>query len=357
MKSFLIALFSALLLFLSHGCSSSDSEKNNADLAVKTNAIEEVASIKGQQLTGVTVTQNERIFVNFPRWRAGVTASVAEIVGENEFVPYPNPQWNSWKLNHPLSDSVFVAVQSVVAAQNKLYVVDTRNPLFEGVIDSPKIFVFNLNNNTLEKTYTLDSAAFHPDSYVNDVRIDTQKKYAYFTDSNHPGLIVLNLSTGVSKRVLDQHPSTKSEVDFLTINGKKWNNTVHSDGIALDQPNGILYFHALTGYHLYSVPTDSLTVGTKNGLENAVQRIAKTAAPDGMIFHNNHIYFADLENHQIRKINVSSLKDELVVEGDSVKWADTFSIFDGYLYYTNSRIHEAGNDVSNLVFSVNRVKI
>jgi hypothetical protein len=40
--------------------------------------------------------------------------------------------------------------------------------------------------------------------------------------------------TGKSTRVLDNHFSTKAEQSYLTFDNKKWENTINSDGIALD---------------------------------------------------------------------------------------------------------------------------
>lgn len=318
--------------------------------------IAQVASIKGQQLTGVTVSNN-RVFVNFPRWRKDIKFSVAEVDKNKNFTAYPNEQWNSWKVGQPVTDSIFVAVQSVVASNDLLYVVDTRNPLFHGVIDEPIVYVFDLNTNQLVRTYKLSKEAFHKDSYINDIRIDNQNDYAYCTDSGNSGLVIINLKTGKAKRVLDEHASTQSEQAFLTINGKKWNNSVHSDGIALDTKNGLLYYHALTGYNLYAIPVETLINGSEEAIENSVQLIAKTSAPDGMIVHNDMLYYADLEHHKIMQMDLRTKVISTLIEGDKVKWADTFSVEDGFLFYTNSRIHEAGSDISNLVFTVNKMKL
>jgi hypothetical protein len=55
----------------------------------------------------------------------------------------------------------------VVAFENKLYVLDTRSPLFGARRTSP--FVFNLSDNKLEKTYTLQKTVIIH-SYINDLR-------------------------------------------------------------------------------------------------------------------------------------------------------------------------------------------
>ncbi|OHX63850.1 L-dopachrome tautomerase-related protein [Flammeovirga pacifica] len=317
-----------------------------------------VAAFEGQQVTGVTVSTNGRIFANFPRWRKGVMSSVIEVDQKGSKKAFPNTKWNDWKIGKQISDSTFIAVQSVVAFEDDLYVLDTRNPLFEGVIGAPKVFVFDLKNNQLKKTYSLTPGTYHPESYVNDLRIDKKNHKAYFTDSGHAGLIILDLTTGNCQRVLDNHFSTKAETDHLTFGSTKWKNIVHSDGIALDTKNDLLYFHSLTGYSLYSVPTSTLLIGSEKDIEESVSFVMKTPAPDGMIFdQKGFLYLGDLEHDRIMKINPKSHDMTVFVEGSKVKWADTFSIHNGQLYYTNSRINEAGNDVSTIEFSIYKVQL
>ena len=355
MKSYQFYFFLLLLVLL--GCQGASKKEGKVSKPMEQEAqVQQVAEIQGQQLTGVAIYK-KRLFVNFPRWRENVTHSVSEIVSNNEFVPYPNQRWNSWQLGNPVNDSVFVAVQSVVALNGLLYVIDTRNPEFKGVIGQPIIFVFDLTTNQLVERYKLPETAFHSNSYINDLRIDLKRKYAYFTDSGNPGLVLLNLENGATKRVLEGHVSTTSEMDVLTINNKEWKNTVHSDGIAFDPTTGMLYYHALTAYNLYAISVDILINETPQNIEQSVQLVKKTAAPDGMIVHKEVLYYADLENHKIMQLNLTTNTVTVLVEGDAIKWADSFAIEEDYLYYTNSRIHEAQAGVSDLVFSVNRVKL
>ena len=86
--------------------------------------------------------------------------------------------------------------------------------------------------------------------------------------------------------------------------------------------------------------------------------IAKTSAPDGMIIDNlGNLFLADLENNKIIKLDVSSGNTTVAAEGEKVKWADTFSIYNNELFYTNSRINEAKGDISEMEFSINKIKI
>jgi hypothetical protein len=84
------------------------------------------------QVTGVTVSEEGRIFVNFPRWSEDVPVSVAEIMNDGSIKPYPNNEWNAWR-NAKMSDMSpkdhFVTVQSVFADQKgSLWVVDPAAP-------------------------------------------------------------------------------------------------------------------------------------------------------------------------------------------------------------------------------------
>jgi hypothetical protein len=55
-----------------------------------------------------------------------------EITKDNQKSAYPNEEWNSWEMVAQLKIK-FIGVQSVVAFENKLYVLDTRSPLFGAV--------------------------------------------------------------------------------------------------------------------------------------------------------------------------------------------------------------------------------
>lgn len=324
----------------------------------KATQIEKVASFMGQQVTGVTVSDQGRIFTSFPRWRNTVENSVVEVRQDGSFFPYPDRHWNEWRPGLPVSDSVFVAVQSVLAFNDKLYVLDTRNPLWKGVVDTPRIFVFNIANYQLEDILLLSENSYKSNSYTNDLRIDQKHGAIYMTDSNAPGLIIYDLKTRKSRRVLDAHYSTSAETSSLTIDGKKWgDNPVHSDGIALNKQKERLYYHALHGYTLYSIPTQALRSESDEMIEASVKKEMVTPAPDGMIFdHKGNLYLGDLEKHKIVALKPNG-KLVTICEGEKVGWPDTFSIYQGYLYFTNSRIHEANNDVSNLEFMLYRVKI
>ncbi|MCU7555583.1 major royal jelly family protein [Alteromonas sp. ASW11-19] len=317
---------------------------------------EKVAYSDGVQITGVTVSESARVFVNAPNWRDGVPYAVAEVnPSTNAFTPYPDEKANRCVADSKPADDCFLAVQSVVAHDNKLYVLDTRNPKLKQVVDTPRIFVVDLSSNAITDVLMLAEDAYHSDSYINDLRVDDETQRIYLTDSNHPGLVVYNLNDDTSYRILDGLASTTAEVAGINVAGTPVNMTIHSDGIALDSRNRTLYFHALSGYTLYSINTSDIKQGKTTGKH--VRAISQTGAPDGMIYDGEgNLYLADLEHHKVQYLT-PSLDLRTLVEGDAVSWADTFSIHEDYLYYTNSKIQHAGQDVTDMEFEIYRVPL
>ena len=91
--------------------------------------LEQVASFDGAMPTGVTVSPEGRIFVNFPRWGDDPRSTVAELV-DGEPVPYPNAEVN--ELDESAPEKHFLSVQSVVVGPDgeTLWVLDTGSPKF-----------------------------------------------------------------------------------------------------------------------------------------------------------------------------------------------------------------------------------
>lgn len=313
-----------------------------------------VTFFKGVQVTGITISDDGRMFVNFPRWRTGVPYSVLEIKKDGSQKAYPDQATNTWEMGQNVSPDKFVCVQSVVADGNNLYVLDTKSPLMKGTVATPTVYVYDLNTNKLVRTYPLE-ASTKPTSYVNDLRVDNKRGKIYFTDSGRGGLIVLDIKSGDNYRLLDNHPFTTAEVDHLMIGDTKYTGVVHSDGIALDRKNDILYFHSLSGHTLYGIPTEQL-MNRKIDEKNIFKM--QTPAPDGMIMDNaGNLYMGDLENSAIAYLTPDRKEIRVLADKGDISWPDTFTIYDGYLYYTNSRIHEANGDISNMVFTIDRIKL
>jgi len=297
-----------------------------------------VRASSDRQWTGVAVSDAGRVFVNYPYWSEDVPISVAEIV-DGRPVPYPTQEWNNRK-----NTESFNAVQSVfIDAKNRLWVLDTNNPQFKGVKETgPVLYRFDLKTNRKVKVFTFPEGVYQPNSYFNDVRIDTEKKIAYISDSGDGAIIVLDLKTGSSRRLLEAHPSVQNEVDYLVCDGVIWKNSVNADGIALT-PNGEkLYYIALTGHTLYRISTDALSDISLSSEQLAlkVETVAAVPATDGMMFdRDGNLWLGGLENNAINQLDYEGNLIQ-VLQNSTIRWPDSFAMDRaGNIYFTTSQIH------------------
>jgi sugar lactone lactonase YvrE len=150
-------------------------------------------------------------------------------------------------------------------------VLDPGAPKLAALVPgAPKLVEIDLATDQVVRTIRFDTKAAPEGSYLNDVRVDSAKQVAYLTDSGLGALLVIDLKTGTTRRLLEDHPSTKAEADVVPkVEGKELRvllpdgtpgpvPQVHADGIALDLGNDRLYFCALTSRTLYKVKASLL---------------------------------------------------------------------------------------------------
>ena len=188
-----LLIFSLLALSCMQPSESESIIPDNGDTTKVENKLIKVAE-SSKLWTGVAVSDQNRIFVNYPRWTRGHSVSVIEITESGEKIPYPNDDWNTW--NGSISPiERFVCVQSVYIDENNyLWILDSGNPRFSGVLDSAaKIIKINLDTDNIEDIIYVDNNILEDFSYMNDIRI--YNKYAYITDSSVGAIIIINLET------------------------------------------------------------------------------------------------------------------------------------------------------------------
>ena len=304
--------------------------------------------------TGVAVSRDGRVFVNYPRWSEDVPFSVGEILHSGEVVPFPGEDWNVWDASLKPGDHL-ICVQSVyVDKEDFLWILDAASPMLSGVIaGGAKLVKVDLRSNKVIEVTVFDQTIAPPGSYLNDVRVDTEKSVAYITDSGLGALIVVDLAAEKSRRLLAGHRSTKSEGIVLTVGGREWRPAggtpeVHSDGLALDSRGEYLYYQALTGRTLYRIETGWLLdpALTESQIAAGVESMGTTGVADGMEFgHDDYLYLTAIEDNSIKTFAALD-RAETVVEDARLRWPDSIARGpDGYLYVTTSQI-DLGTDVT-----------
>ncbi len=306
------------------------------------------------QVTGVAATEDGRLFVNFPRWTDDAPISVAEVLPGGELRLYPDEKWNSWRnakaSDMPVTDYL-VCVQSIVPdGQGNLWVLDPGAPGNEKILpDAPKLVKIDLASNQVVKTILVADDVALQGTYLNDIRFSPDGGTGYITDSGTRGaIIVIDLNSGKGFRALDGHAATQVDKSVtVEIDGKPLlrpdgrQPMFAADGIALSQDGKTLYWQALTGKTLYSIPTDQLTPDvSEDERAAAVEKVATTHVADGYWINRDDTFFLTSPTDcSVTKLVGTSV--ETVLTDERLRWPDTFSEGpDGTMYLTASHIQD-----------------
>lgn len=346
--------------------------------------LETVAHFDGAMLTGVTVSHQGRIFVNFPKWGDEVVFTVAE-VREGRPVAYPDEAINRTDPNDLAG--TLVSVQSVVVdPADRLWILDTGSPLFQPTqYGGPKLVCVDLTSDRVIKTILFPQDVALPTTYLNDVRFDLRRGtegMAFITDSSDQGangIVVVDLASGESWRKLHDHPSTKAEAlsSFRPIiegrpllerqpDGKTTPIKMGSDGIAISADGSRLYYCPLASRRLYSVAIDALvdrSIDESAVAATVIDEGDRGGASDGLETDAaGYIYSTNYEHNAVLRRR-SDGEWETVVHDPRLLWPDTMSVAaDGYLYVTANQLHrqakyQKGKDLRQKPYTLFRVRI
>jgi sugar lactone lactonase YvrE len=216
-------------------------------------------------------------------------------------------------------------------------------------VGAPKLVQFDLARNRLVRVLPFDESTAPPGSYLNDVRVSVDRDAAFITDSGLGAIVVVDLVTGKARRLLADDRSTKAEAEVVPVVGGRPLKfpggeplVVHSDGLAIDEAGGWLYWQALTGRTLHRAPVEALLDASMpaESLAAAVENLGRSPVTDGMeIDGEGRLYFSALEYDAV----VTRLPDGsyfTAAASPAIAWPDSFAWGPGgWLYFTTSQIH------------------
>jgi len=347
--------------------------------------LELVTTFHGAMPTGVTVSHDGRIFVNYPKWGDDVQFTVA-VLRDGKEVAYPDAAIN--RTDRKDDPERLVSVQSVVVdPANRLWILDTGSPLFAPTeYGGPKLVCVDLASDWVVQTILFPQTVALPTSYLNDVRFDLRRGaagMAFITDSSNQGangIVVVDLATGESWRKLHDHPSTKPEQlpGFLPmVEGKpfleeqpngsvKPGSAMGSDGIAISADGSRLYYCPLGSRKLYSVAVDALADRSADESSTAAtvrDEGDKGGGADGLESDAaGNIYATNYEHNSVTRRRPDG-RWETLIHDPRLLWPDTMSLAtDGYLYVTANQLHRqaryhGGQDLRQKPYALFRTRI
>lgn len=271
-------------------------------------AIATVAS-SNSAIWNAVVADGERYFLAGPRWAGGAGPQLSKV--ENGAVlPYPDAGWNSWKPGEDGSHK-FVNINALHQdPQGHLWAVDTGAPQFGGdpLPGAAKLVEIDIGSNRIIRTIPFPADVALKGSYVDDIRFNG--KHGYLTDAGNAGIIVVDLDSGRSRRVLERNPSTVAQQGRpIIISGQVLNGPndqplfVQSDPLEVSPDGKWLYYGPLEG-PWSKVPTRLLDDPKVSAAElaGAVRPFADLPPMGGSVMdRQGNLYFSQLEDDSIRK--------------------------------------------------------
>jgi sugar lactone lactonase YvrE len=332
--------------------------------------LEPVAEFGRHQPIGVAVSQQNRIFVTFPKKPKDYDMGLAEVVN-GQRRPFPDAGWNQW--DSTKAASRWVNVQALFVDRNDhLWVLDPANPDDEAPLkEGVKLVHINLATNKVERIYRFEDLP-RERSGLNDVRVDTEQQVAYLSDPKLAALVVLDLRTGRSRLVLQGHKSVLAAPGFMLRidgkevkdkNGKAFSSNVN--GIALTHDFRYLYYRAINQTKLYRIATEALRDASLRPAQVAaqVEEIGEVGISHGMLADAaGNIYLTDSPGHAVRRVTPAG-RLETVVQDARLLWPDSFGLGPGgYLYLTAAQIERTskwnnGQDRVEYPFRLFRMKL
>lgn len=215
----------------------------------------------------------------------------------------------------------------------------------------PKLVAWNTKLNKLERVINIAPEATLTESQHNDFVVDLKNKVIVIADeaigenSNGVGdkaaLVVVDLATGASRRLLQGHASVMPVKDPIRWDvgqptAGAFNLLVGVDGIALDRNSEWLYFAPLSGYKMYRIRMSDLL----NKALTPVQLGAKVEPYADKPFNGglsidaaNNLYLTEVGERAIGIIPPDTRKYQRLVSDAAMSWPDGVTYnSDGYMY-------------------------
>jgi sugar lactone lactonase YvrE len=324
--------------------------------------VEEFASLD-KVVNAVTTTRDGRVFVSLPQVEGPGGPQVAELK-DGQLVPYPNLEWSQWTEGaDPLRTLLHVNTVRI-GPEGDLWVVDAGAPRVGGKASpgAAKIIRIDLSTNTIRRTYQADPSVVRDYSYFNDIRFNGNLAYITDAAAMKPAIVVLDLTTGRMRRVLEDHPLLVASKAMYADGGRLIvlkdpipdstgqmtdRKLVNVDQLEVTPDGRWLYFQPIGG-PLARAPTrliDEPAVPPAQ-LAAAVEKVVDTwTAAGSAIDATGNIYLSQVETRSVMRISPDNQVTTLVSD-PRLTWVDAMWVdAQGYLYMPAAQLDRTSQNL------------
>lgn len=305
---------------------------------VTQSALEEVLSYP-EPLGNVAVSGDGRVFFTVHPEARPEGNKLLEFV-DGASVPWPDGRVQQRLFDTPLG--------VVADRQGRLWVIDHGN---HGLRE-PRLLGFDIETGTLIADERFNSVIAPVGSLLQDLAVSPDGKTLIISDASYwrksPALIVYDIKSGSTRRVLERDPSVSAENYLIKSNNRPMSFLGGMialrggvNGLALDDQ--WLYYGAISGSGLYRVPLTDLRTRymPDSQLAAHVERYATKPLSDGMsIDAAGNVYVTDVEHNAVYVVGPDKTAKTLI-RSEAIRWPDGIAIGpDDWLYVTDSALSE-----------------
>lgn len=315
-----------------------------------TDQLEIIAELpQGAEVGNIAVTADKRIFCSVHSFY-GNTNRAIEVLDKQNWQIYPNPDWGkapdsklpNWSgLNNTLG------IQA--DGTGKVWFLDNPSPAFP----TGRLIAWDTQRNELHKVIYLPPPIITKNAFLNDFAVDAKHEAIYIADTAggaDAALIVVDLKSGLARRVLQGSPSTIPEDIDIEIDGRVISlgdapARIGVNPITIDPAYEWVYFGAMNGKSIYRLRTSDLLNQSlsEQQLSQRVQRYGDKPISDGITADSaGNIYITDITANAIGVTNSAGKYRILYQDNQNLIWPDGLAMGpEGYVYGTVNQLHKS----------------
>lgn len=333
------------------------------DINTETNTIELVAKLDKNTPPGnIAIGPDGRIFLSVHEFYSK-PLRIVELLPDGSTKPYPNNEW-AYAAQGKQRGGLYGVLGLNVDKQGVLWMLDTSGNDYSG-----RLIGWNTKTEQLHRVIYLAKPVIKDSSFLNDLAIDTTHNAIYIADTGTGSIIVVDLKTGLARRVLESADATKAEqldmvIDKRVVRFGDQPARLGINPITIDHRDEFVYFGAMTGTSLYRIATKALLnpALTEQELVSHIQRYGSKPISDGITIDNaGNVYITAITDDAIG-ITQANGQYKTLIQRDDLSWPDGLAVGpDNYIYVTINELHRSpvlngGEDASVGEFKVMRFK-
>ena len=311
------------------------------------NELEIVAEFAAEHPPGnIAITPEGRLIMSQHQFY-GAPLRVVEVLDDGSVSPFPNEAWSSEPKSNGVGLNTVLGLRS--DSDGIVWMLDRS----AGGGQPGKIVGWDTLNDELYQVIYLPQPVIGDSPFLNDLAVDLDHNAIYITDTasgDDSALIVVDLNTGFSRRVLEGDVSTRPEDIPLIVNERIINLAgkpakIGANPITVDPANEWVYYAPMSGTSLYRIATVDLLDPSLSSeeLSSRVERYGDKPICDGITVDDaGNVYITSITDNAIGVVDKTGEYQTLYQDDQLLSWTDgmAFSPND-YVYVTVSQLQNS----------------